>query len=131
MTAVIFDTGAALGLDICCRTERGYVIAELSGELSISCVPALREQLIGMLRPGASRLVIDLADVSYADASGLAVLVGTGRRAGRLGGFLRLAGPAPPVADMLRITGLHRHLDIYPSAMAAVRGPIPPAVNPN
>jgi hypothetical protein len=30
--------------------------------------PALREELLGLLGPGASRLVIDLPAVGYADA---------------------------------------------------------------
>lgn len=84
-----------LGLSLSARTECGYVIAVLSGELDIASAPALREQLLGLLTPAASRLIIDLSAVSYADASGLAVLVGTGRRAGLLGGHLRLAAPPP------------------------------------
>ena len=115
-------TGTAVGLSISSRSEpeRAYVIAALSGELDIACAPALREQLLGLLRPAASRLVIDLSAVSYADASGLAVLVATGRRAGLLGGLLRLAAPAPAVAKVLRITGLHQQLDIFPTVQAAI-----------
>ena len=47
--------------------------------------------------------VIDLSKVSHCDASGLAVLIGTGRRARLLGGFLRLAAVSPQVDQ-----GLHR-----------------------
>ena len=117
-------TGTAAGLSISSRSEpeRAYVIAALSGELDIACAPALREQLLGLLR-AASRLVIDLSAVSYADASGLAVLVATGRRAGLLGGFLRLAAPAPAVAKVLRITGLHQQFDIFPTVQAAITSP--------
>jgi hypothetical protein len=61
--------------------------------------------------------------VSYADASGLAVLVGTGRRAGLFGGFLRLAAPAPAVARVMRVTGLHRQLDVFPTVQAAITSP--------
>jgi anti-anti-sigma factor len=111
------------GLSISSRSERACVIAALSGELDITCAPALREQLLGLLRPGTGRLVIDLSRVSYADASGLAVLVGTGRRAGLLGGFLRLAAPAPAVARVLRVTGLHRQLDVFPTVQAAITSP--------
>ncbi len=124
MTALAAETGTASGPGMSCRSEFGLVIAVLSGELEISCAPVLREQLLGVLRPAASRLVIDLSGVSYADASGLAVLVGTGRRAGLLGGFLRLAAPVPAVADVLRITGLSRHLDIYPTVAAAISSPL-------
>lgn len=116
-------TDSGPGLSISSRSERGCVIAALSGELDITCVPALREQLLGLLRPGTGRLVIDLSGVSYADASGLAVLVGTGRRAGLLGGFLRLAAPAPAVAKVLRVTGLHRQLDVFATVQAAITSP--------
>jgi anti-anti-sigma factor len=112
-----------LGLSLSIRTERGHVIATLSGELDISSAPALREQLLGLLRPAASQLILDLSSVRYADASGLAVLVGTGRRAGLLGGFLRLAAPAPALTGVLSLTGLRRQLDIFPTVQAAITGP--------
>ena len=112
-----------LGLSLSARTECGYVIAVLSGELDIASAPALREQLLGLLTPAASRLIIDLSAVSYADAGGLAVLVGTGRRAGLLGGHLRLAAPPPEVARVLSLTGLDQHLDISPTVHAAMTSP--------
>jgi anti-anti-sigma factor len=116
-------TDGVRGLSVSSRTEGAHTIAALSGELDIACAPALREQLLGLLRPAASRLVIDLSRVSYADASGLAVLVGTGRRAGLVGGYMRLAAPTPGVANVLRITGLHLRLDIFPTVQAAITGP--------
>jgi hypothetical protein len=59
-----------IGLSLSSRAERGYVIAALSGELDIAAAPMLREKLLGLLGPGASRLIIDLSAVSYADARG-------------------------------------------------------------
>jgi anti-anti-sigma factor len=111
------------GLRIGTRTEGAHVIATLTGELDILSAPAAREQLLTLLRPAASRLILDLSAVSYADASGLAILVGTGRRAGLLGGFLRLAHPAPAVTRMLQLTGLQWQFDIFPTVQAAVTGP--------
>jgi anti-anti-sigma factor len=116
-------TDSTPGIHISSRPERACVIAALCGELDIACAPALREQLLGLLRPAACRLIIDLSAVSYADASGLEVLVGTARRAGLLGGFLRLAAPMPQVAKVLRITGLHRQLDVFPTVRAAITSP--------
>ena len=55
----------------------GYAIAALSGDLGIASAPALREQLRSLLR-AASQLIIDLSAVEHADASGLAILVGSG-----------------------------------------------------
>lgn len=112
-----------LGLSLSARSEHGYVVAALSGELDIAAAPTLREQLLGLLRPAASRLIIDLSAVSYADASGLAVLAGTGRRAGLLGGHMRLAAPSPEVARVLSVTGLNQQLDIFPTVHAAITSP--------
>jgi len=117
------DTPDGARLSLTSWTELGCIVGALSGELGTHSAPRLREQLLGLLDPAASRLVIDLSGVSYADASGLAVLVGTGRRAAMLGGFLRLAAPGPAVADVLRVTGLDQQLDIFPTARAAIAGP--------
>ena len=110
------DSGITVNpsLDVSARTLGGITIAELAGELDIASAPALREQLLSLLRPGSSRLFVDLSKVSLCDASGLAVLVGIGRRARLLGGFLRLAAISPQADRVLHITGLHRHLLISP-----------------
>jgi anti-anti-sigma factor len=107
------------GLHVSARTEARVTIAELAGELDIASAPGLREQLLALLRPGSGRLVIDLSRVSFCDASGLAVLIGTGRRAGLLGGFLRLAAVPPEVSRVLRSTGLDRHLHVFPTVVLA------------
>jgi anti-anti-sigma factor len=103
----------------CVHTADGITIAELAGELDLAGASALREQLLGLLRPGSGRLVLDLSRVTFCDASGLAVLIGTGRRARRLGGFLRLAAVSPQVDRVLDLTGLHRHLPVFPTVRAA------------
>jgi anti-anti-sigma factor len=115
-------TTAGPGLGLSSQTAGGITIAELTGELDVASAPALREQLLGLLRPGSSRLVIDLSKVFFCDASGLAVLVSTGRRARLLGGFLRLAAVSPQAGHVLAITGLHRHLATFPTAQAAAAG---------
>jgi anti-anti-sigma factor len=110
------------GLSLTSRADRGgYVIAALRGELGIASAPALRGQLRTLLR-AASHLIIDLSAVEDADASGLAVLVGSGRRARLLGGSLRLAAPSPAVARVLSATGLNQHLAIFPTVRAAITG---------
>jgi anti-anti-sigma factor len=107
------------GLRLSTRFEDDYTIATLIGELDVACTPVLREQLLAVLTPRARRLVVDLSGVSFCDASGLAVLVSTGRRATLLGGLLRLAAPSPPVAVALHVSGLLRQFDIFPTVAAA------------
>jgi len=118
------DSGITVNpsLGVSVRTVAGITIAELAGELDIASAPGLREQLPSLLRPGSSRLLIDLSKVSLCDASGLAVLVGIGRRARLLGGFLRLAAVSQQADRVLHITGLHRHLPLSPLPTQ----PVPP-----
>ena len=92
----------------------------ISGEIDIASVPVLRERLIGLPRPQASRIIIDLSGVTFCDASGLAVLVGASRRAALLGGVLRLAAPAPMMATVLRLTGLHSRFEIFATVSEAI-----------
>jgi anti-anti-sigma factor len=104
------------------RGRHDPVIVTLRGELDIALAPVLREQLLSLLRRGTSQLIIDLSAIQYADASGLAVLVGSQRRAVLGGGTLRLAAPRPEVTSVLEATGISRHLDVYPTVQAAIIG---------
>ena len=106
------------------------VIVAIRGDLDIASAPAVRERLLSLLRPGACRLVVDMSAVRYADASGLAVLASTQRRAALLGGGLSLAAPRPEVAVALTVTGLSRQLTAYPTVRAAAAGrkPGPPVM---
>ena len=74
--------------------------------------PMPREHRSGLLPAAASRLVTGLSRASCRDATGLAVLMSTGRRAG-LPGLSRPAAPAPPPARVVRITGPGRQIDIF------------------
>jgi anti-sigma B factor antagonist len=104
--------GAALPAD---RT-----IIRLGGALDLAAAQALRERLIGVLHHGTSLLILDLSCVLSCDVSGLAVLIGTQRRARLLGGGVLLAAPSLPVVQLLRSTGLDRSFTIYPDLSSAL-----------
>jgi anti-anti-sigma factor len=112
-------------VQVCCRAERGHLVAGLRGVLDAASAPALREHLLRVVHQCAGRLIVDLSAVSHADAGGLSVLVGTERRARLLGGFLRLAAPSAGVAASLSATGLDRQLAMFPTVEAAISVPAP------
>ena len=102
--------------------RHGSVVVTPRGELDIVSAPAVRERLLSLLGADASHLVVDMSAIRYADASGLAVLVSTQRRAVLLGGTLRLAAVQPEVARVLTVTGFSRQLAVYPTVQAAIAG---------
>jgi anti-anti-sigma factor len=116
------------GPSLSVRSQDGYTVVTISGEIDIASAPGLRERLLGLLRSHASRIVIDLSGVTFCDASGLAVLVGASRRAGLLDGVVRLAAPAPLVATILRLTGLHSRFQIFATVPEAIGAPTHPGV---
>jgi anti-anti-sigma regulatory factor len=66
--------------------------------------------------------------VTFCDASGLAVPAGVARRAGLLGGVLRLAAPAPLMPTVLRLTGLDSRFEISAAVPEAAGAPAHPGV---
>jgi anti-anti-sigma factor len=92
-----------------------HTLLRLRGEIDVAAAPGLRERLSALLRPGMGLVILDLSGVSFCDASGLGVLVGSHRRALIMGVTLRLTALRPPLARLLRIHGLDRVLTIYPA----------------
>ena len=90
----------------------GFTIARLEGDIDIASTRALRERLLSVLGPGVRLLIIDLSGGSFCDVAGLAVLIGTQRRARGLGITVRLAAPHPQMVKLLRVTGLESHFTI-------------------
>lgn len=90
----------------------GQVVVDVHGDLDSSAVPQVVEQLEDALAKGPAELVVDLGDCPSVDATGLAALVDTHRRARRAGGILTLAHCSPRVMRLLSLTGLRRVFDL-------------------
>lgn len=84
----------------------------LAGRLDVHCVADVRAALHTAIDDGVGPLVVDLAGVEVADVTGLGVLVGAHRRAGRLGRTLVLRRVPPRLARLLTATRLHRILTV-------------------
>ena len=69
------------------REEQGHHIVTLSGEIDLETSPRVREVLLG-LAPNAHKLLIDMAEVTYIDSSGIATLVEAFQRIKKQGGHM-------------------------------------------
>ena len=107
-------------LDIRTWHDAGNTVLEVVGELDAYTSPRLREQLVDQSRAGRHRLVVDLAEVSFMDSSGLGVLVGGLKRARAAGGSVTLTGASAHILGVLRITGLTRVFAVYATTAEAL-----------
>lgn len=98
----------------------GWTVVRLDGDLDIVAAPALRERLISVLRLGTRLVILDLSRVRSCDMAGLAVLIGTQRRAREQGIVMRLVAPSRPVTELLRSSGLERCLTVCPDLPGAL-----------
>ncbi|GAB3959972.1 STAS domain-containing protein [Actinoallomurus acanthiterrae] len=102
------------------RRLPGHTVIAIRGDLDIATTATIRDGIVTIVKDTTTPLVIDLSGVSFCDASGLAMLVGTQRRAGLRG--VALAAPCPIARKLLRITGLDRAFAIHPTLASAQAG---------
>ena len=93
-------------LTVTVRTENGdHAELTLAGEIDASTEQQLRNTLVEVVERGAKNLVVDCAEVTFLDSSGLRGMI----EAIRLGATLTLRNPQPAVRlvfDIVTIPGL-------------------------
>ena len=101
----------ALGRLDLIEQELGQLVV-LRGRLDVAAAADVRLALAAAVDHGSAQLVLDLAALEAVDATGLGVLVGAHRRAGRAGRALVLRDPQPQIARLLLISRLDRILTV-------------------
>ena len=91
------------------------IVLRLAGELDMSTAPELLDQVVALVAAGTSRVVVDLAALTFCDSAGLTSFVRADRRCAAAGGWLRLTGAHGHVARVIEISGLGEVLTYRPS----------------
>jgi anti-anti-sigma factor len=91
----------------------------LRGRLDVGAAADARLALADAVRGGVGELVVDVSGLEAVDATGLGVLVGAHRHAGRALRSLVLLDVPPQVSRLLLLTRLHRVLRTATSAALA------------
>ena len=109
-------------LTITARSERGVVIAAVTGEIDISTVAGLRERLFELADNGGT-LIVDLNRVTFIDSAGLGALVGTARRVAEHGGSLHAVCARPQTRKLLWMTGIDRRIPLAATVAGSADAP--------
>jgi anti-anti-sigma factor len=81
-------------------------VVRLAGDVDLAVVPGIEAELAGLVEAGLFNLVIDLAEVTYADSSALGLLVWLDRRLDGTDGRVVLVGADRNVTRILEMSGL-------------------------
>jgi anti-sigma B factor antagonist len=103
------------------------VIVTLPGEIDVTNAADAGAQITAALTPGVTVIIADLTATRFCDSTGLQHLARAGEKAAGSGVQLRLAvAPDGTVARVMQITGIRRHIAVYPTLQQAVHGGPPP-----
>lgn len=101
------------------RKQGPYTIISLSGELDLSFSPEARRQILACVEDGGLVLV-ELAEVTYIDSSGIASLVEGLQAAKQRQLEFGLVNVSKSAMQVLRIARLDSIFAIYPSVAEAL-----------
>ena len=104
------------------REVDSVVVVDVSGRITLGegCAQ-LREIVRGQLAKGNKKILLNLADVTYIDSSGIGELVSGFTAVRSRGGELKLLHLTKKVHDLLQITKLFTVFDVYTDEATAVR----------
>lgn len=86
--------------------ENGVTVVAVDGELVVGNRRDLKDAVLGRLADGDRKFLIDFADTSYIDSSGLGVLVSLSKKIREEEGELRLAGLDEDLHTLFELTKL-------------------------
>jgi anti-sigma B factor antagonist len=97
-------------------------ILDLSGRITLGEASAiLRDEVRDLLSNGHIKVVLNLAEVSHIDSSGLGELVGAFATVGKAGGKLKLLNLQKRVRDLVQITKLYTVFESFTDEKEALR----------
>lgn len=104
------------------RQVGDVTVVDVSGRITLGEGSSnLRDGIRTLVNDGHKKLVLNLADVSYIDSSGIGELVSAFTSVANNGGHLKLLNLTKRVRDLLQITKLYTVFDVYDSETTAVR----------
>jgi anti-sigma B factor antagonist len=108
-------------LKLTTRDSGDVVIVDARGKLTLGAgTSALREKMRELAQLGARRVVLNLADVSYVDSSGVGELVAAKGTVGKAGGEMKLLNLTKRAHDLLKLMKLCTVFETYGDEVSAI-----------
>lgn len=98
----------------------GVFVVTLAGDMDMSTSPEVRKSMAPLFRPGTTRVIIALAEVTYIDSSGIATFVEGLQLSQKTTARLTLAGMNAAVEAVFELAYLREVFHIVPTVEAAL-----------
>jgi anti-sigma B factor antagonist len=92
------------------RGAHGQVVVEIEGELDLSCLELLDQEVGRVMATDASSVVLDLSGLEFIDSSGIQLLLQLESKSRMNGNRLRMVRGSSKVQRLLELTGADRML---------------------
>lgn len=103
--------------------KKGNVaILQISGDVDLYSSPRVREQIVNLIDKKNPNLLVNLADVTYMDSSGVATLVEALQLTNKKGGKLKLYNLGNAIRDVFELSRLDKVFEICESEDQAIEG---------
>ena len=104
------------------RQVGNVTVVDVAGRITLGeGSSALRETLRDLVAKNQNKILLNLADVSYIDSSGIGELVSGYTTVTNTGGALKLLNLNKRVKDLLQITKLYTVFEVHEDEAAAIR----------
>lgn len=104
------------------RQVGDVTVVDVAGRITLGeGSSAMRDSLRELVGKGQKKILLNLAEVSYIDSSGIGELVSGFTTVTNQGGQLKLLNLTKRVKDLLQITKLYTVFDVHDDEAAAIR----------
>ena len=111
-----------MSLKISVRQVDNVAILDLSGRITLGeASGALRDAIKDALAKDHTNILLNLADVTYIDSSGLGELVGAFATVNNRGGRLKVMNVQKRVHELMQITKLYSVFEVHGDEASALR----------
>ncbi|MCF7878149.1 MAG: STAS domain-containing protein [Candidatus Omnitrophica bacterium] len=100
--------------------KNDIMAVSVSGEINIDTSPDLRKAFDQYAKQGIKKVIIDCANLTYIDSSGLATLIELMQRLKKIKGELKICNLAEKVKSVFEVTKLDKLFDICSNQEQAV-----------
>jgi anti-sigma B factor antagonist len=104
-----------MSLQVTESNESGAVVLHLKGRLDSNTSGDFEGKLLGIIRGGETRLILDLAQLDYISSAGLRVLIKSMKELKTKSGLMYLCAMQDYIREVFDLSGFASFLPIHPS----------------